>query len=249
VTLIGLLVAVVVTQLLRGELPSKLSNTSIEWSTAAVSSALSAPDRAVDRATLDALDEVKKRIDGIEKESEPQDNTDDISAQDNVPDERGRLLDEALQRARGNEAFAEAVAALPDREKLAYALSVYEKLPISEIARIMEVSTPTASRLTRRAADQIISEVARAWLIRVADLYTGLDAGEADPIHPVLEDARRLAAGDPSRQDPFEIADRIAKALPGDNRAASLRQSWQDELRKIPTAPDVPRRKGLWPLT
>jgi hypothetical protein len=179
----------------------------------------------------------------------PQDITDDISAQDEVPDERGRPLEEALQRARGSEAFAEAVAALPDREKLAYALSVYENLPISEIARIMEVSPPTASRLTRRAADQIISEVARAWLMRVADLYAGLDAGEADPIHPVLEDARRLAAGDPSRQDPFDIADRIAKALPGDNRAASLRQSWQDELRKIQTPPDVPSKKGLWPFT
>jgi hypothetical protein len=71
VTLITLLVAVVVMQLLGGALPSKVSNTSIEWSTAAVSSALSAPARAVDQATLDALDEVKKRIDRIEKRSEP----------------------------------------------------------------------------------------------------------------------------------------------------------------------------------
>jgi hypothetical protein len=256
VTLIALVLAVIIGQLLRGELPSKLSNTGIEWPTAAaaVTSAQSAADRAVNRSVLEALEALAEDV-ARRGPAERSDQTDDalqepsprLEAEQKAPvaaeaANEARLalahpvVELALLQARQNEAFADAVAALPDRQKLAYALSAYEQMSNREIARILDASESDVAELAHQAHDRLTEAVARSWLQRVTDLYAGLDAGRGDPIHAVREDAQRLIVGKPTREDPFQIADRISAALPGDRRASSLRESWIDELNGIATA-------------
>jgi RNA polymerase sigma factor (sigma-70 family) len=253
--------AVIIGQLLRGELPSKLSNTGIEWPTAAAAatSAQSAADRAVNRSVLDALDALAGDVARLGA-AETSDVTDDAAqgpeagpeAKQEPPvaavtaNKAGVALAQpvvalALLQARQNEAFADAVAALPDRQKLVYALSAYEQMSNREIARILGTSESDVAELARQAHDQLTEAVARSWLQRVIDLYAGLDAGPPDRIHAVREDAQRLIAGKPTREDPFQIADRISAALPEDRRASSLRQSWINELNGIATSYRSPR--------
>jgi hypothetical protein len=45
--------------------------------------------------------------------------------------------------------------------------------------------------------------------------------------------ARELFEAGPRRDDPFTIADQIGGALPGDRRAATLGDTWRDELRRL----------------
>jgi RNA polymerase sigma factor (sigma-70 family) len=256
VTLIALVLAVVIGQLLRGELPSKLSNTGIEWPTAAAAatSVQSAADRAVNRPILDALDALAGDVtrlgvaktpdvtDGAAHEpgAGPEASREPAVAAATADESRAPLAQSAvalaLLQARQNEAFADAVAALSDRQKLVYALSAYEQMSNREIAKVLGASESDVAELARQAHDQLTEAVARSWLQRVVDLYAGLDAGPQDPIHAVREDARRLIAGKPTREDPFQIADRISAALPGDRRASSLRQSWISELNGIATS-------------
>jgi hypothetical protein len=76
------------------------------------------------------------------------------------------------------------------------------------------------------------TEAAEAWLTRFIDMYGGMDAGPADPVHAVREKVREFLDAGPTEDDPFTISEQIAAALPGDSRAAALGDIWREELER-----------------
>ncbi len=91
---------------------------------------------------------------------------------------------------------------------------------------------PTNVEVSIRLTDPT-AQAAADWLGRVASMYAGIDIGEGDPVHAVRMKALDLLQTGPTRNDPFTIADEIAAALPGDNRAARLSEMWRDELSRL----------------
>jgi hypothetical protein len=74
-----------------------------------------------------------------------------------------------------------------------------------------------------------VVDAAREWLTDVVSMYQGIDTGPGDPIHVARERAKGMLAAGPEPSDPLLIAGMIAKALPGDTRAARLALSWSDK--------------------
>jgi hypothetical protein len=77
------------------------------------------------------------------------------------------------------------------------------------------------------------TEAAEAWLTRFIDMYAGMDAGPADPVHAVREKAREFLDAGPTTDDPFTICDQIVAALPGESHAAALGDGWRKELQRL----------------
>jgi hypothetical protein len=148
-------------------------------------------------------------------------------------DEQLGRVDEALAKAQIQGLFADAVSTLPERQKLAFALSAYERLSDNEIAVVLETTPDTVRGLLDRALATLETQAARQWLAVLVDMYAGMDAGPTDPVHAVREKARALIDGTPSRQDPFTIAQQMAAALPGDHRATTLADNWRATLERI----------------
>jgi hypothetical protein len=71
-----------------------------------------------------------------------------------------------------------------------------------------------------------VADAAREWLTDLASMYAGIDTGPGDPVHDALVRAQEFLDAGPTRSDPFVIAGMMAEALPGDERAAGLADSW-----------------------
>ena len=74
------------------------------------------------------------------------------------------------------------------------------------------------------------TDAAREWLTRFIGAYAGLDVGESDPVHAVRAHAREMLVVGPTPDDPFTICKEMADALPHDQRAAGLCDTWREEL-------------------
>jgi hypothetical protein len=77
------------------------------------------------------------------------------------------------------------------------------------------------------------TDAAREWLKRFVGIYADVDAGEGDPVHAVLAHAREMLVVGPTPEDPFSIWREIADALPQDEQAASLCDTWREELDRV----------------
>jgi RNA polymerase sigma factor (sigma-70 family) len=130
---------IVMLYLLRGELPSKVSTTGVEWS------AITQPERVALEKSIQAVREAVEELQKI-----PRTATD--------PPGRWREVDEAVNRAETavneaeqREAIADAIAQLPDREKLVIALYYYEGMKLDEVAPILGMSEQQVRQLRTKA--------------------------------------------------------------------------------------------------
>jgi RNA polymerase sigma factor (sigma-70 family) len=138
--------AVVLLQLWRGRLPTKLPG-GVEFEERAER----APDRDVreqllrveqeSRAAFGELRRAVQRLaDGLPSESTFQ-----------AVEEASNRWDGALDIAKQRDAIANAISELPEREKLVIALHYYEKLSLREISEILGVTEARASQLHTKA--------------------------------------------------------------------------------------------------
>lgn len=88
-----------------------------------------------------------------------------------------------------------------------------------------------------------VAAAAREWLIRLVDMYAGIDTGPGDPVHDARVKAQEFLETGPTSSDPFVIAGMLAEALPGDERAAMLADSWSETYVQA-VRRGRPERKG-----
>lgn len=138
--------AVVLFQLWQGRLPTKLPG-GVEF-----------PERAevaVERNVREQLIQVEREaraaFDGLRIAVERLASGLPTEATLESLDKAARAWDGALDDAEKRDALADAITALPEREKLVIALSVYEGLPDSEIAKVLGVSHDRVRLLRARA--------------------------------------------------------------------------------------------------
>jgi hypothetical protein len=80
------------------------------------------------------------------------------------------------------------------------------------------------------------TDAAREWLERFIGIYAARDEGEGELVHAVRAHAREMLAVGPTPDDPFTICREIADALPADQPAASLCDTWSGELERATTS-------------
>jgi RNA polymerase sigma factor for flagellar operon FliA len=76
---------------------------------------------------------------------------DQISLMDTIEDETGPRPDTALDQTEMREALADAIARLPEREKLVVTLYYYEELTLREIGEVLGVTESRVSQLHTKA--------------------------------------------------------------------------------------------------
>lgn len=81
--------------------------------------------------------------------------------------------------------------------------------------------------------DDPVTDAAREWLTDIVEMYKGIDTGQGDPVHDALMKAQELLkAGPITRSDPFIVVGMLTDALPGDERAAALADSWTESYTR-----------------
>lgn len=74
-------------------------------------------------------------------------------------DERGLMPDESLLQAELEAAIADAIAALPENQRLAVVLRRYEQLSYEQIAEVLQQSVPSVKSLLFRARTELRSRL------------------------------------------------------------------------------------------
>jgi RNA polymerase sigma factor (sigma-70 family) len=149
-------VAVIVMNLWRGQLPTKVSTAGLEFS------ATENLDREIREQLLLVDREAKSAIEGLARTVE------DLAARvapgepSATPEVAQALagVDRALALAVEKQVHADAITALPEREKLVFALTEVEGLSYSEVAKALGVSPSRISQLRHRALQRIDAFVA-----------------------------------------------------------------------------------------
>lgn len=134
--------ALIVVRLWAGELPTKLSTTGAEWATP-----LQAPDRDVQDQLLKVARESKDAMEALRESLTPE--------KPGPFDDALERLEAELHEAERRDALADAVASLPEGEKLVIALGHWEGLSNSEIAEVLDVTQAHVARLNERARDHL----------------------------------------------------------------------------------------------
>jgi RNA polymerase sigma factor FliA len=87
---------------------------------------------------------------------------DQVSLMDTIEDESGPRPAEALDETETREALAEAIARLPEREKLVVTLYYYEELTLREIGEVLGVTESRVSQLHTKAILRLKARLAGA---------------------------------------------------------------------------------------
>ena len=95
----------------------------------------------ISRSSMAALDELWS----------PQGGGDQVALIDTIEDTSGPDPEFSLERTELNEALAEAIARLPEREKLVVTLYYYEELTLREIGEVLGVTESRVSQLHTKA--------------------------------------------------------------------------------------------------
>src|SRR5919198_627659 len=85
---------------------------------------------------------------------------DQISLMDTIEDESGPRPDAALDETEMREALADAIARLPEREKLVVTLYYYEELTLREIGEVLGVTESRVSQLHTKAVLRLKARLA-----------------------------------------------------------------------------------------
>ncbi|HEV8461351.1 MAG TPA: RNA polymerase sigma factor WhiG [Gaiellaceae bacterium] len=105
----------------------------------------------ISRSSIAALDELWSVSDG-----------DQVSLMDTIEDESGPRPAEALDETETREALADAIARLPEREKLVVTLYYYEELTLREIGEVLGVTESRVSQLHTKAILRLKARLAGA---------------------------------------------------------------------------------------
>jgi RNA polymerase sigma factor FliA len=87
---------------------------------------------------------------------------DQVSLLDTIEDTTGPRPAEALDAAEMREALADAIARLPEREKLVVTLYYYEELTLREIGEVLGVTESRVSQLHTKAILRLKARLAGA---------------------------------------------------------------------------------------
>jgi RNA polymerase sigma factor FliA len=87
---------------------------------------------------------------------------DQISLMDTIEDESGPRPEAALDQTEMREALADAIARLPEREKLVVTLYYYEELTLREIGEVLGVTESRVSQLHTKAILRLKAHIASA---------------------------------------------------------------------------------------
>ena len=87
---------------------------------------------------------------------------DQISLMDTIEDETGPRPEAALDETEMREALADAIARLPEREKLVVTLYYYEELTLREIGEVLGVTESRVSQLHTKAILRLKARLAGA---------------------------------------------------------------------------------------
>ncbi len=85
-----------------------------------------------------------------------------VEQPEDISRERAPDLGLDIDSPKTRQAIGEAIARLPEREKLAVTLYYYEELTQSEIAEVLGVSQPTVSKLLQQAILRLKSHLSRS---------------------------------------------------------------------------------------
>jgi RNA polymerase sigma factor for flagellar operon FliA len=108
--------------------------------------------REISRSTVAALDELWS----------PTGSGDQIALIDTIEDESGPSPELSLEQTEVREALAEAISALPEREKLVVTLYYYEELTLREIGEVLGVTESRVSQLHTKAILRLKAHLAGA---------------------------------------------------------------------------------------
>ena len=81
---------------------------------------------------------------------------------DTIEDETGTVAESALDETETREALADAIARLPEREKLVVTLYYYEELTLREIGEVLGVTESRVSQLHTKAILRLKARLAGA---------------------------------------------------------------------------------------
>lgn len=142
-------VLVAALNLLRVGLPSKLSTSGVEWT------ALAAGDRQILDQVLQATREARDAIDQLLRLAAAQTATPESA--DRLEEVRASVerMGSALSEAEDRDAIADAIASLPESERMVVALYYYENLSEDEIAKVLRASTRRVKQLRTTAVLQL----------------------------------------------------------------------------------------------
>jgi RNA polymerase sigma factor (sigma-70 family) len=155
--------AIVVVRLWQGELPSKLSPSGAEWP----SDALDAPARQVQEQLLDverksmaAVEALADRLHALEQPGQP---ARSLSAQGPFTDVEAALgkWRDSLGLAVQRDEMADAIASLPDQERLMVALADFEGLSVHDIAGTLGISAAEVARTLQRGRKRVLDTLGR----------------------------------------------------------------------------------------
>jgi RNA polymerase sigma factor (sigma-70 family) len=143
-------VAVVIMQLWRGELPSKVSTAGIEWPESVTRADRDVQEQLlrVERESKAAMHVLAAQVIALATRTETQ------LAEDQLERALGRW-DDALSAAERKEQLAAAIAALPDNEKLVVGLTYYEGMKEDAVAEILATTLDRVRTLRTRAVQKL----------------------------------------------------------------------------------------------
>jgi hypothetical protein len=145
-------VLIVLLNLLRGELPSKLSTTGLEWPAAGPEREVLAQLLQVSREQRDAIQQLSTLA---SRDLSPEDALRVEEVGQNV-----KRMDRSLREAERQEAIADAIGDLPVGEKLVIGLIIYDNLSVSEVAKILGVGHAEVDALLTRAVKTLRKRLA-----------------------------------------------------------------------------------------
>jgi RNA polymerase sigma factor for flagellar operon FliA len=133
---------------------------SLDWVPRSVSGLMRAPTDAEIAAKVGiSEDELERSLSDISRSSmaaldelwSPQGGSDQVALIDTIEDPAGPDPEFSLEQTELNEALAEAIARLPEREKLVVTLYYYEELTLREIGEVLGVTESRVSQLHTKA--------------------------------------------------------------------------------------------------
>jgi RNA polymerase sigma factor (sigma-70 family) len=146
--------AVVLLALWRVGLPTKVSTTGVEWTLAS----LQAPEREVrdellrvERESKAAIDQLRSALDGLATQPTAGDRRQMLMPLDQALGSWQTALDAALQK----DAIADAVASLPEQERLVVTLSFWDGRSTREIAELLNMTEGRVAWLRSRAVKRL----------------------------------------------------------------------------------------------